>query len=88
VVSEGGIDERERRNGIELAPDPRGRKHDSMTPFYRLLRQLDRELRARDGVPINVSLASSVKIRREQDPSYTAPSLSEWLTGGGENSEL
>jgi uncharacterized protein (DUF2235 family) len=88
VVSTGRIDDSERRNGIQLAPDPRGREHHSMTLFYRLLRPLDRELRARDGVPINVSLASSVKVRCEQDPSYTAPGLSEWLAGGGEISEL
>jgi uncharacterized protein (DUF2235 family) len=88
VTGAGGIDERERRNGIELAPDPGGHKHDSMTLFYRLLRPLDRELRARDGVPINASLASSVKVRCERDPSYTAPGLTDWLTGGGEISEL
>ena len=88
VVNAGSIDERERRNGIQLAPDPRGPKHDSMTLFYRLLGPLDRELRARDGVPINPSLAASVKVRSEQDPSYTAPGLTEWLTGGGEISEL
>jgi hypothetical protein len=87
MVNAGGIDERKRRNGVELAPDPRGHKHDSMTLFYRLLRPLDRELRARDGEPINASLASSVRVRCDQDASYTAPGLTDWLTGG-EISEL
>jgi uncharacterized protein (DUF2235 family) len=82
VVGGDTIDESSRRNGIEVAPDPGGGKHDSMTTFYRLLRPLDRELRARDGEPINASLASSVKLRYERDRSYTAPGLSDWLTGG------
>jgi Uncharacterized alpha/beta hydrolase domain (DUF2235) len=88
VGSAGSVDEHKRRNGIELAPDPCGPKHDSMTFFYRLLRPLDRELKTRDGVPIHASLASSVKVRCDQDRSYTAPGLTEWLTGGGEISEV
>lgn len=87
-VSAGSIDEHRRRDGIELAPDPCGRKHDSMTFFYRLLRPFDRELTARDGVPINASLASSVKIRRDEDPSYTPPGLAEWLARGDPISEV
>jgi uncharacterized protein (DUF2235 family) len=88
VVRAGSIDEDKRRNGIELAPDPRGAKHDSMSLVYRLLRPLDRELKSRDGVPINAFLASSVKVRCTQDRSYTAPGLTEWLTGGGAISEV
>jgi uncharacterized protein (DUF2235 family) len=70
-----------RRNGIDVAPDPCGRKHDSMTFFYKLLRPLDRELKCVDGDPINAYLASSVKFRSEQDRSYTAPGLADWLAG-------
>lgn len=88
VVTAGRADEHKRRNGIELAPDPCGPKHDSMTLFYRLLRPLDRELKARDGVPIHAALASSVKVRCDNDRSYTAPGVKEWLTGGGEISEV
>jgi uncharacterized protein (DUF2235 family) len=88
VVNADSIDERERRNGIEIAPDPGGPTHDSMTLFYRLLRPLDRQLKAPDGEPVNASLASSVKLRCERDPSYAAPGLSEWLTGGREISEV
>jgi uncharacterized protein (DUF2235 family) len=88
VVSAGSVDERKRRNGIELAPDPRGPMHDSMTLFYRLLRPLDRELESRDGVPINASLASSVRLRCEQDRSYTPPGLTEWLTRGREITDV
>jgi uncharacterized protein (DUF2235 family) len=71
-----------RRNGSEIAPDPCGTKHDSMTLFYRLLGPLDRRLGTRDGIPINPSLASSVKVRSGKDPSYTAPGLAEWLASG------
>ena len=88
VVRAGSVDERKRRNGIELAPDPGGPMHDSMTLFYRVLRPLDRGLEARDGVPINASLASSVKLRCEQDRSYAAPGLGEWLTRGREITDV
>ena len=76
------IDAGKRRNGTEIAPDPSGPKHDSMTLFYRLLGPLDRKLGTREGIPINPSLASSVKVRCEKDPSYTAPGLAPWLTSG------
>jgi uncharacterized protein (DUF2235 family) len=76
------IDAGRRRNGTEIAPDAAGPKHDSMTFFYRLLGPRDRRLATREGIPINVSLASSVKIRCEKDPSYTAPGLAEWLASG------
>ena len=88
VVSSGSVDEHKRRIGIELAPDPCGPTHDSMTFFYRLLMPLDRGLTTRDGLPIRASLASSVRIRRDQDRSYTALGLTDWLTGGGEISEV
>ena len=71
-----------RREGIELAPDPCGPKHDSMTLFYRLLRPLDRRLATADGVPIDTTLGSCVKVRCERDRSYTAPGLDGWLTRG------
>jgi uncharacterized protein (DUF2235 family) len=71
-----------RRNGTEIAPDACGPKHDSMTRFYRVLGPLDRRLGTREGIPINPSLASSVKVRCGQDPSYTAPGLAEWLASG------
>lgn len=88
VVSAGSLNEHKRRKGIELAPDPCGPKHDSMTRLYRLLRPLDRELKTPDGIPIHASLASSVKVRCDQDRSYNPPGLTDWLTGGGEISEL
>jgi uncharacterized protein (DUF2235 family) len=76
-----------RPDGLELAPDPLGPKHDSMTLFYRLLGPVDRELTARDGVPVNASVASSAKLRGERDRSYTPAGLAEWLRRGGEVSE-
>ena len=81
VVRPVPIEAGRRRNGIELAPDPCGRKHDSMSFFYKLLRPLDRELRCVDGDPINAYVASSVKVRCDQDRSYSAPGLAGWLTG-------
>lgn len=88
VVRAGDVDVQRRRNGIELAPNPCGPKHDSMNAFYRLLGPLDRGLKTRAGVPICPSVASSVKVRCDQDPSYTAPGLGEWLTGGGAITEV
>ena len=76
------IDAGRRRDGSEIAPDACGPIHDSMTLLYRLLGPLDRRLGTREGIPINPSLASSVKLRCEQDPSYTAPGLAPWLTSG------
>ena len=57
------IDAGKRRNGSEIGPDACGPKHDSMTLFYRLLGPRDRKLGTREGIPINPSLASSVKVR-------------------------
>jgi uncharacterized protein (DUF2235 family) len=88
VVTTGSVDEHKRSAGIELAPDPCGLEHDSMSFFYRLLRPYDRELKARDGVPVRASLASSVKVRHDEDRSYRPPGLSGWLTGGGDVSDV
>jgi uncharacterized protein (DUF2235 family) len=88
IISTGRVEEHKRRNGTALAPDPCGPKHDSITLFYRLLRPLDRELKARDGIPLYASLASSVKIRWTKDRSYTPPGLTEWLTRDGEITEV
>ena len=79
VAGQEPIDGGKRRNGTEIAPDPSGRKHDSMTLFYRLLGAVDREFKTGEGIPINPSLASSVKVRSDTDPTYTAPGLREWL---------
>ena len=88
VVSSAAIDAAARRAGLELAPDPCGPKHNSLTGIYRLIGPVDRKLKAVDGVPINASLASSVKARRDRDPSYTPPDLSAWLDGDGPISEV
>jgi hypothetical protein len=81
VVREGEIAAARRRLAVEVAPDPCGDKHDSLTLFYRLLRPFDRRLTATDGIPINASLASSVKARCEKDATYSPAGLSDWLTG-------
>ena len=71
-----------RRNSTEIGPDACGPKRDSMTLFYRLLGPRDRKLGTREGIPINPALASSVKVRSQQDASYTPPGLAEWLASG------
>jgi uncharacterized protein (DUF2235 family) len=76
------------KTGFAVSPDPHCPKHDSMTLFYRLLGPVDRGLTTRDGVPVNAFLASSVKVRCDADPSYTAPGLAEWLTDGAPISEV
>jgi hypothetical protein len=73
---------------LQLAPDPLGPKHDSMTLFYRLLRPVDRELKARDGIPVNPALASTARFRCEQDRSYTPPGVADWLKRGDPVSEI
>jgi uncharacterized protein (DUF2235 family) len=90
------IADRARACGLVLGPDhpvvsaadPCGRLHDSMTAFYRLLGPLNRELRTRDGIPINASLASSVKVRAERDRSYAPLGLHAWVAGGGALTEI
>lgn len=81
VVRPEPVDAGRRRTGADVAPDPCGRKHDSMSFLYKLLKPLDRELKCVDGEPINAYLASSVKVRSDQDRSYTAPGLADWLAG-------
>jgi uncharacterized protein (DUF2235 family) len=82
VVKSGTIAADKRRNGIEVAPDPHVPIHDSLSFFYRwVLKPLDRELKTREGIPINPSLASTVSLRRDYDP----PGLAEWR---GETTEV
>jgi uncharacterized protein (DUF2235 family) len=73
------IDAARRRDGIELAPDPYAPAHNSMTPFYRLMRPLDRRLRAVDGEPINASVALSAKARYSADSAYRPEGLADWI---------
>jgi uncharacterized protein (DUF2235 family) len=85
----GPVDDRRRNDGIGLAPNPLGLKHDSMSFIYqRLFKPYDRRLRARVGEQIDASAASSVKVRYDGDPSYRPPGLEGWLTDGGKVSEL
>jgi uncharacterized protein (DUF2235 family) len=70
------------------AGNPSGLMHDSMTRFYRLLGPFDRELKTRDGIPVDASVASCVKARCERDGAYRPPGLSAWLSGDGEITEL
>jgi uncharacterized protein (DUF2235 family) len=74
----------------QLAPNPEGEMHDSMTFFYRHLLggPYDRELKAREGDPISSSLASSSKLRYEKQAAYRPLGLSEWVTGGRDVSDV
>jgi uncharacterized protein (DUF2235 family) len=74
-----------RREGVEVAPDPLGELHDSRTRFYRLLPAYDRRLAGENGAAVDGgSLASSAKIRHDEDERYRPPGLSDWL-GDGKN---
>jgi uncharacterized protein (DUF2235 family) len=66
-------------DGLQLAPDPRGAKHDSLGFFYRLFRPYDRELKSRDGDAIQAWLASTARVRWEDDSAYDPPGLSDWV---------
>lgn len=68
---------------LQLAPDPRGVKHDSLSLFYRLFRPYERELKTRDGNPIQAWLASSARLRWEHDSAYDPPGLSDWVKRDG-----
>jgi len=65
------FDPAQRREGIELAPDPLGPLHDSRTRFYKLLPPYDRRIDDVDGAAV----APSATARREQDPAYRPPAL-------------
>ena len=75
-----GSDPEDRRAGIELAPDPRGKLHHSRTRLYRLLPAYDRRLAGENGGQVDGgSLASSATARHDEDRSYRPPGISEWL---------
>jgi hypothetical protein len=66
---------------VQVAPNPHVEPHDSLSFLYRrVLKPLDRELRTREGVPINSLLASTVGLRSSYDP----PGLAQWQGGSCE----
>jgi uncharacterized protein (DUF2235 family) len=69
LVVKQDFDPARRREGIELAPDPLGKLHDSRTRFYKLLPPYDRQIAGVDGGVV----APSATARREQDPTYRPP---------------
>jgi uncharacterized protein (DUF2235 family) len=73
-------DAAQRAQGIEVAPDPLGRLHDSLNGFQRFLAPRDRRLSTRDGDPLGSAVASSTLTRHERDSSYRPPGLAEWIT--------
>jgi hypothetical protein len=81
-------DAAQRAQGIEVAPDPLGRLHDSLNGFERLLRPRERRLSIRQGMPVGIALASSAVTRYERDSSYRPPGLADWLTGDGTIEEV
>jgi uncharacterized protein (DUF2235 family) len=76
-----------RRDGIELAPNPNGQLHNSLTLFYRAMRPLDRRFSAIDGEPINSTVASSVPAR-SVDPAYDPPGFADWKASGVKPTEV
>jgi hypothetical protein len=81
------IDRVKRRDGIELAPNPNGRLHNSLSLFYRVMKPLDRRLTAIDGEPINSTVASSVTARNT-DPTYDPPGFADWRATGAKPTEV
>ena len=78
------VDRDKRRSGIEVAPDPLGDLHDSLTLRYRLFGSYDRRLAGDDGAEVDGgSLASSAKARYYEDERYRPPGLAEWLADDG-----
>jgi len=75
------IDAAKRRDGSELAPNPNGLLHNSLTLFYRAMRPLDRRFAAIDGEPINSTVASSVPARKVV-PAYDPPGFADWVASG------
>jgi hypothetical protein len=73
----------DRRAGIQVRPDPRGEKHESRTGFYRLLSAYDRRLAGEEGAEVaGGALASSARVRHDEDGGYRPLGVSEWLAGG------
>ena len=72
-----------RRDGSELAPNPNGVLHDSLTLFYRAMRPFA----AIDGEPINSTVASSVPARKVV-PAYDPPGFADWVASGVRPTEV
>ena len=84
LVHNPDADRAKRRSGIEVAPDPMGELHDSLTFAYRLLGSQDRRLAGDDGTEVDgASLASTARTRYYGDDGYRPPGLAEWLADEG-----
>jgi uncharacterized protein (DUF2235 family) len=76
-----------RRDGSELAPNPNGFLHNSLTLFYRAMGPLDRRFAAIDGEAINSVVASSVPARKVV-PVYDPPGFADWVASGVKPTEV
>ena len=74
-----GIDPERRRLGQDLAPDPLGKIHDSLTGVYRLVGPHRRSLTELDGSAV----ASSAVRRRRERTDYAPAGLDEYVEAGG-----
>ena len=86
-----GFDRERRSHGIELAPNPSGPIHDSLSPFYRLKLfggPYDRRLKAFDGDAIGPWLASSARVRYDGDTTYRPIGWDDWCRDHPEDLQL
>jgi uncharacterized protein (DUF2235 family) len=81
TVKPTGFDEKNRHIGIELAPNPDGEIHDSMSLMYKPLGPYHRRLRAHEGETVRGELASTAKTRHDNIEIYRPLGLSEWIAG-------
>ncbi len=70
----GTIDDQRRRTGAQVAPDPLGTLHDSMTFGYRLLGKLRRPIEHGNGAAVH----SSAELRDAELPGYDPPNLAAY----------
>ena len=73
-----------RRAGIEIRPDARGKVHESRTGFYRALPAYDRRLAGEKGAVVDGGrLASSARLRHDEDEKYRPAGVDDWIRAGG-----
>jgi uncharacterized protein (DUF2235 family) len=83
-----GFDDQRRCLGIELAPNPCGEIHDSLSLLYRLMRRHDRRLRAHEGEAVAPWLSSSARTRYDTDRAYRPLGWDDWVAGHPEDMQV
>jgi uncharacterized protein (DUF2235 family) len=78
---------------IQVAPEPNGTMHDSMTWYYRLFGELVRPMPVQrhddeERPVVTNEKAADLTIRRLQDPSYRPPNLMAFYNHGGPQAKV